>query len=735
MAEPDLGEDLPSAEAGEPAPAGESDPAPVSGEPAAPPPAAAAPPAAAPPPAGREGRARTGRSAAIGGAMGIALAALAFQNLWEHGGALLGEGGRGVSVPMLALGGMIGLVAALIVALVAVRARRLFLSVRMTVALLTAAALLCLASLPFEQEGAAGLRGAASERNEARATEVLGAVLPEGTDGRVSEKVLLLVRTARLTDIAGSWALRALLGALALGSLAGLIWRRPVGAREFGFLAAHTGVLLVLGGAAWGSLFGYRAEGVGLGTGGQPRAVGRKGAGLSLRARAIEVEDLPPVCAVFARGSESEPRERLALVGSRPGAAVRWRGLVVRVEEFLPRVTAEAYVDDQGVRLDDPAVQLEFQRPTGRGQVVVHARSPGWWADDRAALELRYQRVVTEAAALSACSLGREGSPESLQILAPGKGIVQKLDLPFGHAKVGREFLIRRPGIRLRVLRWFSGSKPAGPGGLVQCPPLPEAPPAVEFAPVPDVPSETPPAFWVVGGERPGPALGEVPAQLQGMEFLYNPKRWQPLSVRVVEGPPGDFRLAEIVDGRPVRTRRIEVGQTLALEGGGSLRLVAFLRAARRAYRPGKPREGAPLEPAVRLAVSRGAVTESFWLFPARSAPYEALGASFMVRTVPRGPRRLAVEVEVFVRGQADPSTARLEYGRPLAAAGHEIRLQGVEISGRRDGRPSGSVKLIVTRRPGQWAVYLGMVLVVLGAHWLLWSRLRRVPDPVGEET
>ena len=134
------------------------------------------------------------------------------------------------------------------------------------------------------------------------------------------------------------------------------------------------------------------------------------------------------------------------------------------------------------------------------------------------------------------------------------------------------------------------------------------------------------------------------------------------------------------------------------------------------------------------LAVSRGAIGEDFWFFPERSAAEEAAGAVFAVRAIRRGRRREAVTVEVAEEGE-DTREVVVERGRPLSRGGCSVYLTGVKATGQRNGKVVGLVSFTVDRTPGLWVVYLGMVLVALGAPWLLWSRFRRVPDPVNEES
>jgi hypothetical protein len=241
-------------------------------------------------------------------------------------------------------------------------------------------------------------------------------------------------------------------------------------------------------------------------------------------------------------------------------------------------------------------------------------------------------------------------------------------------------------------------------------------------------------SFWVLGGEKPRLPVGEVPEQLKGKQFLYNPPRWQPVSVRVVEGPHGTFSLAELLDGKVIKIRPIAIGEALDLAGGLKLRLAEFIRGAQRSYRPREPRGNEPSEPAVHVSVGKGMVRKSFWFFPRRSGPHEVLDGVFVIRAARRGRRSEAAEVEIF-EGGSSVGTAVIERGRPFSRKGYTVYLAAVEITGRTEGREVGLVSFTVSRRPGLWVVYAGMILLALGAPWLLWSRFRQLPDAVSEES
>ncbi len=680
---------------------------------------------------GRESRPHAARTAALAAAAGVTAAAMAMQLLWSRASDLLEESQRSSGLlPVILLGGLTALASLLVVVLVCRRLGRLLLSVRMTVALLTAAALLCLASLPFEQEGAGGAAGPAGEFNDLRAGRLFGTVLGEDRGKRVGQKCMVLVRTAGLTDISGSWAFYALLGMLVLSSGAGLIWRRPVGVREFGFLGAHGGVLLLLVGGAVGSVFGYRGRHMQLRSGSPPRTVlGESEAGdaFSLRLAGLLVEDLDPEYGIYAWQPGQRFRERLPLDGSRPGSRAELDGTQVEVLEFLPEATPEEFIENRP-GLANPVVRVRLSRAGLDRELVLASKRGRWWRDMPRGIELRFERYPTEAAALEGCRLDRAGPDEKFEVVDPTTGGADMAMLPFGRAKIGHEIVLSRLGLKLKVLRWFSGAQVGGPGGIVQVPPAWGVPAALELQPV----DGKSPAFWVLSSNEPRPPRGRVPAQLAGMQTLYTPERWPPMSVRVVEGPPGSFRLAELLDGATAKIRPLTAGSALEMENGWKLRFIEFIAGARKSYRPARKEGDAPAQPAVKLAVGRGALRELFWVFPRMGGSHEVLGHRFAVRAHPRGRKRQAVEIEIFEGGESK-GTKVLETGGSVSHAGYTVHLAGVRLTGRSGGRPVGFAGFVVSRRPGLWAVYLGLVLIALGTPWLLWSRFRRVPNPLEE--
>jgi hypothetical protein len=688
----------------------------------------------------RDPKPSRGLSLAIASTVGIVLAATAFQNLWNQAGPLIDESRRTTGIfPLIVLSGVAGLVALGIVALILGRLGRLLLSRRMTVTLLSALAILCLASLAFEQEGRDGLRSAASLRNEVAVAEVFAPVFEENTCKRAGEKIMILVRTAGLTHIAGSWALYAVLLLLVLGSITGLIWRRPVGAREFGFIAAHAGLLLMLGGATVGVLFGDHRAQLRIGLDGVPRPVpgGDQGAAFSVVVREIIIEDLPPEYQVLA-WRPGEVIGRLNIDGSRPGRT-RWRGLDVEVEEFLPATVAEEVVEDLGVEVNNPALQADLLGGKQTRKVTLYAYYREPLVFPELGLSLRYFRTASAEDALLAARALPQGDPETLTVVSAKQGKVDEVKLGYGRGKQGSKFLLAKLGVRLEILKWYSGSRVGGPGLVTQVPPFERFPPAIQVREILDEPVDpanpdapTAKTFWIVGGGLPTAPIGPVPTALAGLKFMYNPPRWQPVEVRVVEGPFGQYRLAELIDGNLARIRPLAMNGELKLEGGRRLRLTAFIRGARRSYRPAKPTKGQATEPAVRLSVGKGAVQESFWFFPRRSGAREILGANFAVRGVKRGLRRAAVRVEVLVEGSS-VGTEVVDLGSSLQRGGYSLYFTGVNVTARRGGRLLGMVDFTASRKPGLWVLYVGMALMALGVPGLLWSRFRQVPDAVEE--
>jgi hypothetical protein len=687
---------------------------------------------------GRPEREHRARSLAVASTAGLVLAATAFQNLWNLAGPLWEEDRRrGGILPIVVLGGVAALVAVAILLLIAWRLGRLVFSRRMTVSALGALALIFLLSLPFRHEGPEGAGSPAGLANLQAASDLFEPLLGESNAELAAEKVMVLARTAVLTDISGAWSVKALLGLLALVSLAGLIWRRPVGAREFGFMAAHAGLLLVLGGTAWGALFGFRRVNLQLGLDGvaYPVAGEKKDAPFRLVAREIIQEEARPEYRVLARIPGEGRTERLMLDGSRPGRTT-WRGLEVEVLRFVPDAVAEEVVEDKGRRRDNPALRLELRTGGKSGKIVLYARSPESGDLIGRGLKLTYLRAPSAEEAARIAGMEPRGEPENLVVVSAARGVVDKVLLPFGRRKVGRTLTLAGIGLRLRVTRWFSGARVTNDGRVLQAPPLRRFPPAIEVVPL-GPGGKTGGGlgrdpFWIVGGESPSVPVGQVPAALTGMRFAYNPPRWPPVEIRLVEGPEGSFRAAEVVDGRVGSSRPLAVGRELDFGGGTSVRLLGFMRGAQRSLRPAENPGDGRRRAAVQLAVSRGAVRETFWCFPRLSGACTVLGARISVRAVRRDLDREAVRLEVRP-GSGEPENVLLERGRPYSRDGYSVYLTDVLVTGRRGGRVLGLTRCAVVRRPGLWAVWLGMALLALGVPWLLWTRFRQVPDPTEE--
>ena len=662
----------------------------------------------------------------------IFIVAAVLQNLWRHGAPLLGEAGhRSGLLPLLFLMAAAGVVALIITVLIFRHLKPLLLSVRMTAALLVALALLCGLSAAFVPEEVAD-RGRVMQVNDLRAREVFSNFLGKAAGRVVGDKVIILARTGGLTCVHRSWALVGFLAFLGLSSAAGLLWRRPMGAREFGFWAAHLGVILVLGGLAAGALLGSNAPGLEMGVGGAPVSASRlpvKDAPLSVAVREIVLKHLTPEYRVWAIEPGGE-RRRLALSGIRPGGRTGWGELTVEVEEFRPDVIAERYLEDAPDALPNPVVNLEVEVDGEVSPVLLYSRMTNWYTLPLRGVEFRYDRLATADEADAACRRERGGAPEELIVLSSKFKELDRVTLDFGRAKVGRVFTLPTLGLRLKVIKYYAGAE-LKEGKVFQVPAVRTVPPALRLAPAALTPPEgeqPKPSFWIFGSQTPTGPIGSVPIELKNLRFVYNPSRWQPLSVRVVEGPAGSFRLALMRDGKLFEDhppQPIAAGEKVKVAPTLSVRLLQHFRAARPAYRPGKTGQA---RPACRLSVSKGAIKEDSWFFPGLAGRREILGAGLEVEEVSRGPASLTVEVEAFEKGES-VKKARIAPGRPLEYAGYRVHLVGVKPTSIIDGKLMGKVTLAARRDPGMWAVYIGMALLALGAPWLLWSRFRSVPD------
>jgi hypothetical protein len=671
--------------------------------------------------------------------IGLALAAMAVQVFWRFlsdSAAVRGE--LSSNWPLLAMAIVLMVLAGAVALLVASRLRRLLLSVRMMVSLLTVASVMLAAGTVFVSEAGQLPSGPVWAGNERRAAEVCSRLLGDDGGRRAGELVLQVFRLMGLTDLPGNWALHAVLLLAALGALGRLIWRRPMGAREFGFMAVHAGAVLMVGGMLAGRLFGTSHPGVELSMaeGAAPLAIPPGSAAddavFAVALREIRTERAGRMLRLQAVSRGRLP-ELLSLDATKPGR-VGWRSLDVEVLEYLAEAFPEEVTVDAGVEFDNPAVRLELADEHGAPEkVLLYAFGDRWWRDEARGVEMHYVRTQDEVEAGQAARRPGELPPEKLCLLGPSGEEIDRVELPAGRGKTGHVIALESLGLRLEVVRWLSGAQRGDDGKPVPAPPLAGLPAAIELrwrreAAGPDAaPAGT---FWVMGGERPSEPMGEVPDRLRGLRFGYNPERWAPLSLAVVEGPAGEFQLGEFHDGYLARVRPLETGAYLDLPGGFRLKLVEFLAGAERRYRPGRGVPGARPVPAVRLAVARGAVRESCWLFLEGARHGRLLGHAFSLRDMGGSwPRETAV-VEIF-RNRASLGTHEVSIGSPLAVEGYRLHLSRVVKTGESAGRSLGLVYLSVRRRPGHWAVFIGMALAAAGAPLLLWSRFRSLPDPV----
>jgi hypothetical protein len=649
----------------------------------------------------------------------LALVALVLQSLGENVRPLLDELRHGeYLLPILALGGVALVVAVVVLVLLIKWLKRLLLSLRMIAAVLLLLALLvAVGQLAGPEQLAAGRPAAAP-----------------GAFQAAGERLLALIRAVHLPEPGECWAFLALTGFLALASAAGIVWRRPVGNREFGYLAAHFGLLLVLGGMAFRPVFGRFQPDLRMVPDAPAPISGGLGAGpdFSVKLLRLELEPRTPGLQLMAAPAGAGA-EKLDLDCTRPGK-IRWRDLDVAVLELRPDAAPEMYVENQPGRSAQPAVRVTLTGLQANAPPLELILPPGGYTYPGSAqmgLAASYERYDSAKQADAACRREITVLPERLAVLNADGAERDGIDLPPGRSKNGCMFQLQQLGVRLKVLRYFPGSAVSADGSVAEAPAGEKNPPAIALEPVRTAPgNEKPEPFWVIGGPGPAKPLGKAPAELAGMDFLFNPPPLPGPAVRVVEGPIGTFRAVELLEGRPVSVRPLPVGGELPAFGDMRLKLVEFIPAAQAAWRPAAESGRGPGRLAVHLAVVGEGKPREFWLFPGWSPPYEVFDAVFSVRALDRGLRRAAAVLELAgKRGLVGERV--VELGRPLRYRGWQITLRELQPTRQIGGRQLGTARLAIGRDPAIWAVYAGMLLLAIGAPWLLWTRLRRESEPV----
>jgi hypothetical protein len=443
-----------------------------------------------------------------------------------------------------------------------------------------------------------------------------------------------------------------------------------------------------------------------------------------MRLLRLEVARGPDAIQVWAKPAEGEG-QRLEIDGTRPGSRTEWQGLSVETAEFLPRAVAAMYVEDAPGFASSPAARLKLTAPGRPGdELVVYAGAGP--SEFRGGLAIEYEMHDQAAEAEQACRAERPGQPDRLAILAPDGRVRDEVLLPAGRRKVGSEFVLKNLGVRMKVGRYFPRAVIDPTGAVVEAPPTVQAPAAVELVPL----ATQVPAFWVLATGSSEPAESSRPAELQGLQVIFNPSP-RPSDMVLVSGPPGKLQLVVLDDGRPTSVRPVAAGGEVELPAFGSLRLkvAEILQAARVAYRPGKDGDG-PSGPACRLVVAdAGGQRKEFWLFPGISGTGLAFGTALDVRLVRGTPRRLAAVVEIADDKKGTSELRSVESGRPLRYRGYQVALAAVSGEGEESGRLIGMAQFSVVRDPGLWAFYAGLILAAVGAPWLLWTRFRRVSD------
>ncbi|HOX06570.1 MAG TPA: hypothetical protein PK280_09225 [Planctomycetota bacterium] len=684
---------------------------PVQAEPSAPTPTQPQPPVQE-----GNGRNRFGFPLACVTAICLVLAATVLQNLWENLVPLWGEVRQGTGLlPLLALCAAALLVALVIVVLLLRRIRRLLTSLRMAAAaLLTLVLMLGASRLPMPDERGGAASHADDSDDSGGQRRVLG------------DRLAVVLRTAHLHEPGGSWGVISLLGLLAAGSAAGILWRRPLGSREFGFLAMHLGILTVLGGLAAGKVFGQSME-VRLVPGATPTPVPpRSGEEPDFRLgmlRAVTAARAP-VIQLFAGPADGADQKVLPIDVAR-GGRCSWRGADIAVLEFLESAVPEMYTENVPGRGATAAVRVSLTGPQGSRECLIPAGDLLIGPAAPLGVALTYEKKITPQDAEAACRRREELDPDRLEVVEADGNARYQAQIPAGRAGVGAEFVLGNANLKVvRRLHVRRGTmeEAARSAGTV---------PALELAPGGPGPAGRA-TFRVSAGDQPAQPDGRVPPELAGMQLRYTPNI-VPSGARLVEGPAGTFRLVELDEGWPGAVATLAMGGEATLPGGIRFKLLEFIPEARTSYRPaaaGAPGARIFARPAVHVEVrSAGAPPQNFWLFPGLDGRREIPGgAALTARAIDRGLSQAAATVEIIGR-RGSRSEHFLARGQPLHVDGWQITLRNLEGAQAVGPVPAFKADVRISRDPAIWAVYVGMLLLALGAPWLLWTRLRRIPE------
>jgi hypothetical protein len=683
---------------------------------------------------------RSARIASVTAVLCVVFVSVTLQNLWQFARRVLADNtGLGSPLPVVVLGGLALIVAVVICLLLISRLVRLLFTVRMNVTLLVALALFVLSSSAFENEGLEGAAGRAGSTNDANVASVFSAtVFSPDMAKKSSHKVMGLVRTLTLTNLSGSWVFCGLAALLVISSLLKLIWRRPLGAREFGFIAAHGGVVLIGFSLLLDALLGSGPAVVRLSMNKRyqmmPPGSGHDGS-YAIRLKALKEVQVKQRLKLLVAADAQGGWQQLAIDPTKSGS-IDWRGRQIEILEYRDSAIPELVMTNDPA-LNNPALKIEFKagKKDYSSILYVHNSSPQQYPDE--GVEFTYIREHTVDDAARSCRLPYSGDLEGLLVLAVGSKKPEIVNLSFGHEKVGKLIFIKSLGLQCKVLRWYAGAWIKKDGSVVKAAPVRGTVPAIEMELTGDgkTPEGSDPAkpFWIAGSHSPVPALGSLPPEMLGVKFHYVQSFWQPLAVRIVEGPRGVFQAAELMDGKVIKVRSVDIGKWVSLEGGVEFRITDSVDGAQMIYIPAAAGSKSLSQGAVRLKVSNIAEqkSEKVWFFPGLSRPFNLCGIKVCLRPN-RSKSNRAASAVLEVRDSAGVREVVVGSGAALRQAGYSLFLHDARFTGNVDGGRVGYAVFSLYKRPGLWFFWAGLLLISLGVPWLLWSRFRHLPDTVG---
>ncbi|MCG3136784.1 MAG: Cytochrome c biogenesis protein Ccs1 [Phycisphaerae bacterium] len=523
---------------------------------------------------------------------------------------------------------------------------------------------------------------------------------------------------------------KLLLALFGVNLLASLLGRWPFGSRQIGFVLTHVGLLMILLGAWISNRWAINGQ-LALNEGKSANSIRTDQEIINWQRRSDQTNFTVELSPETIGGFEAVDRPLKQ--------TLRLNQTELQVLQYLPDLRWREVVSNDAAQ-SNPAVQVELTINGETQQRLIYAQPP----PDRAGELLAY-RVATDPAEYQQLLAGGGGGG------SVGEVIIKCQDEEF---RFTVEQLQSKPaelgssGYQVRLLRYLPHAT-VGAGNQLQNIDDQPTNPAVEVEVFNDDAKETRIAF----ARFPDFESMHEQKQFPGVQvqFEYKGQTNGAATLEIIQGPAGTWAIRQQTAGLPTKVAEAQLNQPVPVMEGVTLTIQQAFTKARSEWQAEAVLPVRQIRnPALLVELTEGSAHQRVWLEKYHPTAVQLnngvhdltyadqnlpLGFSiklnaFRLGTYPGSRRPRTFESRVTIEdGVTSGSQERLiSMNHPTSYGGFTFFQSSYQMG----MGPTVSV-LSVSRDPGQWVVFAGYAVTLLGMLWVLAQRLVRPHAPAEE--